>query len=103
MVGPIDFRSLAGALQYLTFTRPDIAYAIEHICLHMHDPREPHLDALNRNLRYVRGTLHLDLLPRPSAQTKLVVCSSTDWAGCLDTRKPVSGFAVSLGEYRVLG
>jgi len=57
-----DFRSLAGALQYLTFTRPDIAYAVQQVCLHMHDPREPHLAALKRILRYVRGTLHLGLL-----------------------------------------
>jgi hypothetical protein len=33
-----DFRSLAGALQYLTFTRPDIAYAVQQVCLHMHAP-----------------------------------------------------------------
>jgi hypothetical protein len=26
---PTHFRSLTGALQYLTFTRPDIAYAIQ--------------------------------------------------------------------------
>ena len=32
------YRSLAGALQYLTFTRPDIAYAVQQICLFMHDP-----------------------------------------------------------------
>jgi len=38
-----EFRSLAGALQYLTFTRPDIAYSVQQVCLHMHDPREPHL------------------------------------------------------------
>ena len=25
---PIDFQSLAGALQYLTFTRPDISYTV---------------------------------------------------------------------------
>ena len=49
----------AGALQYLTFTRPDITYAIQQICLHMHDPREHHLAALKRILRYIRGTLHL--------------------------------------------
>jgi hypothetical protein len=54
-----DFRSLAGALQHLTFTRPDIAYAVQQVCLHMHDPREPHLAALKRILRYIRGTLHI--------------------------------------------
>ena len=57
-----DFQSLAGALQYLTFTRPDIAYIVQQVCLHMHDPREPHLTALKRILRYIRGTLHLGLL-----------------------------------------
>jgi hypothetical protein len=57
-----DFRSLAGALQYLTFTRPDISYVVQQICLHMHDPREPHLAALKRILRYIRGTLDLGLL-----------------------------------------
>jgi hypothetical protein len=36
---PTAYRSLAGALQYLTFTRPDITYAVQQICLHMHDPR----------------------------------------------------------------
>jgi hypothetical protein len=41
-----NYRSLAGALQYLTFTRPDIAYVVQQVCLHMHDPREPHLAAL---------------------------------------------------------
>ena len=50
---PTDFRSLAGALQYLTFTRPDITYVMQQICLHMHDPREPHLAALKRILHYV--------------------------------------------------
>jgi hypothetical protein len=71
---PTDFRSLAGALQYLTFTRPDIAYAVQQICLHMHDPREPHLAALKRILRYVRGTLHLGLLLRPDRASGLFRC-----------------------------
>ncbi|MBS2634215.1 hypothetical protein KFY46_26195, partial [Salmonella enterica subsp. enterica serovar 1,4,[5],12:i:-] len=54
---PTTYRSLAGALQYLTFTRPDIAYAVQQICLHMHDPREAHLASLKRLQRYVRGTV----------------------------------------------
>jgi hypothetical protein len=48
-------------LQYLTFTRPDITYTVLQVCLYMHDPREPHLAALKRILRYIRGTLHLGL------------------------------------------
>jgi hypothetical protein len=52
-----QFRSIAGALQYLTFTRPDIAYAVQQICLHMHDPREPHLTAMKHILRYIRAPL----------------------------------------------
>ena len=35
---PTAYRSLAGALQYLTFTRPDLTYAVQQVCLHMHDP-----------------------------------------------------------------
>jgi len=92
-----EFRSLAGALQYLTFTRPDIAYSVQQVCLHMHDPREPHLAALKRILRYIKGTLHLGLL-RPSSQSELTVYSDADWAGCPDTRKSTSGYAIFLGD-----
>ena len=98
MADPTDFRSLAGALQWLTFTRPDISYAVQQVCLHMHDPREPHLAALKRILRYVRGTLDLGLLLRPCAQSDLVVYSDADWAGCPDTRRSTSGYAVFLGD-----
>ncbi|GJZ08769.1 ribonuclease H-like domain-containing protein [Tanacetum coccineum] len=51
---PKLYRSLAGSLRYLTFTRPDISYAVQHICLYMHDYREPHFSAVKRILRYVR-------------------------------------------------
>jgi hypothetical protein len=56
------FRSLARALQYLTFTWPDIAYAVQQICLYMHYPREPHLTAMKHTLHYLWGTLDYDLL-----------------------------------------
>ncbi|XP_062179617.1 uncharacterized mitochondrial protein AtMg00810-like [Phragmites australis] len=95
---PTDFCSLAGALQYLTFTRPDISYAVQQVCLHMHDPREPHLSALKRILRYIRGTLDLGLHIQRSAKDDLVVYSDADWAGCPNTRKSTSGYAVFLGD-----
>ena len=91
-------QSLAGALQYLTFTHPNITYAAQQICLHMHDPREPHLAALKRILRHIHNTLHLGLVLRPSSSADLMVYSDVDWAGCPDTRKSTSGYAVFLGD-----
>ena len=38
-----EYSSLAGALQYLTFTRPNITYAVQKVCLFMHDPRDQHM------------------------------------------------------------
>jgi hypothetical protein len=53
IVDPTHFRSLAGALQYLTFTRSDITYVVQQFCLHMQDPRETHLTVMKRTLHYL--------------------------------------------------
>jgi hypothetical protein len=85
-------------LQYLTFTRPNIAYVIQQVCLHMHDPRESHLTAMKRILRYLRGMPDYGLLLRRSRSTDLVVYTDADWASCPDTRRLTSGYAVFLGD-----
>ncbi|XP_071708330.1 uncharacterized mitochondrial protein AtMg00810-like [Rutidosis leptorrhynchoides] len=92
------YRSLAGALQYLTFTRPDISYAVQQICLFMHDPREPHFAALRRIICYVQGTLDLGLDLFSSSTPTLVAYSDADWAGCPSTRRSTSGYCVFLGN-----
>jgi hypothetical protein len=99
---PVDdatqYRSLAGALQYLTFTHPYIAFAVQQICLHMHDPWKPHLTALKRILRYLQGTMTLGLTLRQSPPTELIVYTDADWARCPDTRRSTSGYVVFLGD-----
>ncbi|GKA52305.1 ribonuclease H-like domain-containing protein [Tanacetum coccineum] len=92
------YRSLAGSLQYLTFTGPDISYAVQQVCLYMHDPREPHFSALKRILRYVRGTLDHGLQLFSSSTTSLVAYSDVDWAGWPTTRRSTSGYCVFLGN-----
>ncbi|GJV30479.1 ribonuclease H-like domain-containing protein [Tanacetum coccineum] len=92
------YRSLAGALQYLTFTRPDISYAVQQVCLYMHDPREPQLATLKRILRYVRGTLDHGLQLHVSTTTQLTAYTDADWAGCPVTRRSTSGHCVFLGD-----
>jgi hypothetical protein len=65
-----QFGSIAGALQYLTFTRPDIAYAVQQICLHMHDPRASHLTAMKLILRYLQGMPDYGLLLHRSSMSE---------------------------------
>ncbi|GJT66884.1 ribonuclease H-like domain-containing protein [Tanacetum coccineum] len=95
---PTLYRSLAGSLQHLTFTRPDISYVVQHVCLHMHDPREPHLSTLKRILHYVCGTLDYGLQLFSSSTKDLVAYSNADWAGCPTTRRLTSGYCVFLGN-----
>ncbi|GJX63889.1 ribonuclease H-like domain-containing protein [Tanacetum coccineum] len=96
VAGPTLYRSLVGSLQYLTFTRPDISYAVQQVCLYMHDPREPHFSTLKRILRYVRGTLDYGLQLFSSSTTDLVAYSDADWAGCPTIRRSTSGYCVFL-------
>jgi hypothetical protein len=70
---------------------------VQQVCLRIHDPREPHLAALKRLLRYLRGTVDYGLLLHQSTSSELVVYTDADWAGCPDTRRSTSGFAVFLG------
>lgn len=35
---PAHYRSIVGALQYLTFTRPDITFAVQQVCQFMSNP-----------------------------------------------------------------
>ncbi|GKD42727.1 ribonuclease H-like domain-containing protein [Tanacetum coccineum] len=95
---PTLYRSLAGALQYLTFTRPDLSYVVQQVCLYMHDPRDPHFTALKGILRYVRGTLDYGLQLHVSSATQLTAYIDVDWAGCPITCRSTSGYCVFLGD-----
>ena len=95
---PTHYRSIAGALQYLTFTRPDISYAVQQICLFMHDPREPHLVAMKRILRYIQGTLELGFHLHRTSPVDLTGYSDANWVGCLDTRCSTSMYDVFLED-----
>nr|XP_020164445.1 uncharacterized mitochondrial protein AtMg00810-like [Aegilops tauschii subsp. strangulata] len=93
-----EYRSFAGALQYLTLTRPDIAHAVEQACLYMHAPRDPHLNLVKRILRYVCGTLDPGLQLHSTPASSLTAYSDADWAGCPDTRRSTSDYCVYLGD-----
>ena len=91
------YRSLVGALQYLTLTRPDISFAVNRVCQFLHAPTTAHFLAAKRILRYLKYTHNMVLSIRKSPSMLLSCFSDADWAGCSDDRRSTGGFAVFLG------
>ncbi|XP_058209850.1 uncharacterized mitochondrial protein AtMg00810-like [Rhododendron vialii] len=94
---PALFRSIVGALQYLTITRPGIAFSVNQACQHMHAPTVANFAAVKRLLRYLKGTLEHGLVYQPSFFA-LNAYSDSDWAGNYHDHKSSSGYYVFLGD-----
>lgn len=92
------YRSTVGMLQYLSITRPDIAFAVNKVSQFSHNSRDVHCIAIKRILRYLKNTISCGLLSRPSSSTQLVAFSEADWASCPDDRKSTSGYCTFLGS-----
>jgi histone deacetylase 1/2 len=99
-LGPTDitrYRSIVGALQYLTLTRPDISFSVNKVCQYLHAPTTAHWSAVKRILRYLKNTSSIGLILRRSPSMLVSGFSDADWAGCLDDRRSTGGFAIFLG------
>jgi histone deacetylase 1/2 len=101
LLGPNDathYRSIVGALQYLTLTRPDISFSVNKVCQFLHAPTTVHWATVKRILRYIKHTTKLGL--KIGKTTSLLVSgfSDADWAGSLDDRRSTGGFAIFLGS-----
>lgn len=93
-----QYRSIVGALQYLTLTRPDISFAVNKVCQFLHSPTTLHWAAVKRIIRYVSGTLGLGLKFSKSRSMLVSAFSDADRAGCPDDSRSTRGFAVFLGN-----
>jgi histone deacetylase 1/2 len=80
-LGPKDiteYRSIVGALQYLTLTRPDISFAVNKVCQFLHKPTTVHWSAVKRILRYLQHTIGMGLRIRKSLSTLVSAFSDAD-------------------------
>jgi histone deacetylase 1/2 len=93
-----NYRSVVGALQYLTLTRPDICFSVNKVCQFLHAPTSVHWTAVKRILRYLQGTITHGLRISKSDSMLVSAFSYADWAGCPDDRKSTGGFAVFVGS-----
>jgi len=76
MKDAFGYRSVMGALQYLTITRPDIVFAVNKACQFMQQPTSAHWLSVKRIRRYLRGTIHDGLLL--SSSNQLIIEGFTD-------------------------
>ncbi|CAN6555559.1 unnamed protein product [Malus baccata var. baccata] len=92
---PEQYRSVVAALQYLTFTKPDIAFAVNQCCQFMHRPMDSHVVAVKRILRYLSGTMTYGIHFKPGTLF-LQAYSDVDWAGDPNDRRSTSSYIVYL-------
>lgn len=97
---PLDdataYRSIVGALQYVTLTRPDISFVVNRVCQFMHAPTT-HWQTIKCNLRYLKGSSY-QCLHFASSNFHLSAFSDANWAGDPDARRSTSGVCVFFGQ-----
>ena len=94
---PKSYRSLVGALKYLTLTKPALSFAVQQACQYMSSPTQPHLQATKRILRYLQGTLHYGLAFTPGLSS-LSAYSDVDWVGDPVDRKSITSIVAFFGN-----
>ena len=85
------YRSMIGSLLYLTASRSDICFSVGLCARFQANPKESHLKAVKRIIRYIKGTYTLGLFYSFDTNDILVGYCDADWAGNIDDRKSTSG------------
>ncbi len=98
-----DFRQVVGTLLYASLTcRPDICFITQQLAMFAHNPKLHHWLAVKDIFQYLRHTKHYSLLlrrshadvPMKDYKPKLTAYTDSDYAGCRDTRRSTTGYAI---------
>ena len=95
---PTLYRSLVGKLNFLTNTRPDLAYSVQTLSQFLQAPKISHFSALQHVLHYVHNTSSQGILLKASDKLLLQAFSDSDWGACIDTRRSITGYILLLGN-----
>jgi hypothetical protein len=78
IIDSTQYRSTVGSLQYLSLTRPDIAFAINKVSQFMQDPRDTHWSAVKRILWYLKSTISHTFCISKNSSKHLTAYSDSD-------------------------
>jgi len=90
------YRRLVGHLIYLTIAHLDLCYAVHILSQFIQAPREGHMNAACRVLRYIKGSPDYGLLLLAPNDLTLVSYCDSDWGACPLTQCSLNGYLVTL-------
>ncbi|RVW19501.1 Retrovirus-related Pol polyprotein from transposon TNT 1-94 [Vitis vinifera] len=94
---PERYRRVVGKLNYLTVTRPDIAYAVSVVSQFTSAPTIKHWAALEQILCYLKKAPGLGILYSSQGHTRIECFSDANWAGSKFDRRSTTGYCVFFG------
>lgn len=103
---PAPYRRHVGRLIYITVTHPDIIHLVNILSQFMHAPRQPHMNAATRLIRYLKSTPGQGLFFPSNSNIFLQGYFDSDCASCHTTRRSTTDYcifwvlALSLGRQR---
>ncbi|XP_070015288.1 secreted RxLR effector protein 161-like [Nicotiana sylvestris] len=92
------YRGIIGSLLYLTTSRPGIVFNVGLCATFQSNPKESHLKAAKRILRYLKGIQDVVLYYPLGDSFNLIGYANADYAGYLVDRKSTSRMAYFLGS-----
>ena len=81
------YRSMIGSLLYLTASRLDISYSVGVYARYQSNPKESHMIALKRIIKYVKITADFGVWYSKDTNDVIAGYSDVDWARNADDRK----------------
>lgn len=88
------YQRIVGKLMYFTITRPYITFAVNKLCQYSSAPRTSHLQSVSKVLQYIKVTVEQGLFYYATPGLTLKGFAYADWASCLDSRCPTTGFTI---------
>ncbi|KAL8160791.1 hypothetical protein V2J09_012280, partial [Rumex salicifolius] len=95
---PTTNMQLVGSLQYLSLTRPDVAFAVNKLSQYMQAPKSEHWASLKRLLRYLNGTTDQGVVIYSNTPSTLHCFSDVDWVGDKDDYASTTGYLIYFGK-----
>lgn len=98
LVDPTLYRQLVGSLNYLTLTRPNIAYSVRLVSRFMSKPQQTHFKVAIRILRYIIGTINVRLFYDANSNFTLKGFTDSNLGGDPNDGKSTCGYCFFVGS-----